>query len=75
MKFGSLAQLSQAPHLENLTGAGFSCSVAQQGGQVGSQHLSLHLDTDLTKAGHKENWQSLNVLYIGTLFTLFFFLF
>lgn len=54
MNFGSLAQVSQTPHLENLTGAGFSCSLAQQGDQVGTQHLSLQLDTDFAKTGHKE---------------------
>lgn len=66
LNFGSLAQLSQAPHLENLTGAGFSFSLVQQGGHVGTQHVPLHQDTDLTKAGHRENWLSLNLLYTGT---------
>lgn len=65
MNFGSLAQLSQAALLENLTGAGFCCSLAQEWGQVGTQHLSLHLDTDFARQDTK-NWLSLNLLYIGT---------
>lgn len=66
MNFGSLAQVSQTPHLENLTGARFSCSLAQQGDQVGTQHLSLQLDTDFAKTGHKETLLNLNLLYRGT---------
>lgn len=64
MNFGSLAQLSQAAHLENFKGVAFSCSLAQQRGQVGSRHLSLHLDTDLQDRTQRK--LSLNLPSIGT---------